>query len=172
MQCEQCGQADASVHLTQITDGAVRHLHLCAACAAKNGFRVEEPISLADLLAAPASASAPGAAASADEPRCPQCHMRLRDFRASSRLGCPACYDAFQAELEPMLLELHKSGTHVGKAPAAVQAIRDRQRQEEGLEQQLRHLIAAERFEEAARLRDELRSLRGESDAASPGDRP
>jgi len=160
MQCDYCGEPDATVHVTQLSEGEVKNLHLCSACAAKNGIDVEEPVSLADLLmkaAQAAGAEEPGAG-EADK-SCPSCHMRFGDFRKTSRLGCPACYEAFAGELEAILAGLHKSQVHIGKAPASVRAVRDRESLEKQLADRLKEAIAAERFEEAARVRDELRRL-------------
>ncbi len=169
MRCDYCGEPDATVHVTQLSEGEVKNLHLCATCAAKNGIHVDEPVSLADLLLKAAHGTDVAEAGGAADTRCPSCHMRLSDFRKTSRLGCPACYEAFADELAGILMGLHKSQAHVGKAPAAVLAIRSRQAQDERLVARLQEAIAAERFEEAARVRDELRILRAEPPEAAGG---
>ena len=38
MQCQECGQNEAVVHLTQIVDNDVTTRHLCEACAAEKGI--------------------------------------------------------------------------------------------------------------------------------------
>lgn len=159
MRCEACGEDDASVHLTQLLNGEMKKLHLCKGCAAKHGINVDDPVSLTDLLFKTEGEEPEG---TATDPHCPQCHMRLGDFRKTSRLGCPACYDAFRAELAPLLLGLHKHDLHAGKKPAGARLARDVKDREEALSRRLREAIAAERFEEAARLRDELKAYRDE----------
>jgi protein arginine kinase activator len=95
--------------------------------------------------------------------------MRLSDFKKTSRLGCPACYTAFAAELEPLLQGLHKSQSHAGKAPQGIRLAHDIQEQADTLSRRLRAAIAAEQFEEAARLRDDLKTLRDELSGEDAG---
>jgi protein arginine kinase activator len=165
MRCESCGEDDASVHLTQLLNGEMKKFHLCKDCAAKHGINVDDPVSLADLLFHP-EPSEPASKAKS-EPRCAQCHMRLGDFKKASRLGCPACYTSFSAELEPLLLGLHKRPLHTGKRPAGVRLEQDLQERTDLLSKGLKAAIAAEHFEEAARLRDEIKRVRddGREDA-------
>jgi protein arginine kinase activator len=49
MQCELCHQHEAVIHLTQVINGDVRKLHLCDACARESGVDVNNP-SLTELL--------------------------------------------------------------------------------------------------------------------------
>ena len=35
MQCDQCGERPAAIHLTQIVNNAVTQAHLCETCAAE-----------------------------------------------------------------------------------------------------------------------------------------
>ena len=153
MQCESCGEAEATVHLTQIVEGEVRKLHLCKDCARDSGINVDEPLSITDLLLNAGSPS-PLETTEADK-SCPRCHMRGSDFKKTSRLGCPYCYEAFAAGLAPILLSMHRSQQHVGKAPRQYRGVAV----EPGLkvlETQLKEAIATEQFEEAAQLRDRI----------------
>jgi protein arginine kinase activator len=161
MRCEYCGEEDATVHLAQLLNGEMKNLHLCKDCAGKNGINVDEPVSLSDLLLK-AGQAAGGEDEGKGDASCPQCHMRLSDFRKTSRLGCPACYDAFAVELAGILLGLHKSQYHAGKAPSGTRLSHDIQQRAEAISVRLKAAIAAEQFEEAARLRDELKPLQGE----------
>lgn len=40
MLCDSCKKADAVVHLTKIENGKRTELHLCAACAKKEGILI------------------------------------------------------------------------------------------------------------------------------------
>jgi protein arginine kinase activator len=161
MVCDQCGERDAVVHLTQIVDDQVTQLHLCEKCAAARG--VETTVNLpkhplGDFLQAVQQqlATAPGDAA-----RCAFCGQSQRDFKASGRLGCAHCYGAFEQGLRTLLRRVHGSATHVGRAyeppdpaaplpPASTLGL---------LRDQLREAIEREQFELAAELRDRIRGL-------------
>ena len=115
MTCEICKEHEATVHLTQVVDGAIRKLHLCEECAAKSGFDVHGPISITDILLGMGMQKE--AAGAAPERSCSRCHMRRTDFKKTGRFGCAECYEAFIDELPPLLKAMHRSDRHVGKVP-------------------------------------------------------
>jgi protein arginine kinase activator len=157
MQCELCKEKKATVHFKQVNDGAVQEMYICEACAARKGFDVGSPVGLSDFLFGIGSPG-PGEKPPADDRACPACHMRRSDFRKTSRLGCPSCYETFADELAPMLEDMHRGLAHVGKVPAgATPASRGA-----ALRQALEGAVAAQNFEEAARLRDLIRELSAE----------
>ena len=92
--------------------------------------------------------------------RCESCGFTQQDFKKSGRFGCPSCYDHFGSLLEPMLDTMHKGIAHTGKIPKRAlerKSIYERLTQ---LETDLDHAIKAERYEDAARFRDEINQVR------------
>jgi protein arginine kinase activator len=167
MNCELCKEREATVHLTQVIDGSIKKLHLCEECAAKSGIDVHGPISITDILLGMGikpkemEPVAAGGAASVVERTCPKCHMRRTDFKKTGRFGCGTCYEAFAEELPPLLKAMHRSEQHVGKVPAG-EAVRVRAATElASLETALKKAIDDEKYEEAARLRDQIALWRG-----------
>ena len=157
MQCDTCGEQEATVHLTQMVNGTVKKIHLCEQCAEQSGIDVNGPVSLSDVLF---GMGAPSAAPAGQDKSCKACGLTRGDFKKTSRLGCPACYDAFAEELEPLLAAMHKGTRHAGKVPAAEAAGQESGAEVEAMRQQLKEAIAAENYEEAARLRDLIRQER------------
>jgi protein arginine kinase activator len=155
MTCENCGERDAVVHLTQIEDSQVTTVHLCERCAAERG--VEPPPAgktpLGSFLAAIGDAETPD---SLEQERCPGCGATFAQFRETGRLGCAECWVAFEAPLRDLVRRLHGSTVHVGERyvprGAGVAA-----RSDEDLRERLRVAIETENFELAAELRDRLR---------------
>lgn len=158
MLCEVCQENDASVHLTQVSDGSVKKLHLCQQCASQSGLNIDSAMSLTDVL------FGLGATEEADvggvEKSCPVCHMRRTDFRKTSRLGCPTCYESFADELEPLLTGMHRGKTHAGKIPQGAARAMANDKPLADLRAQLSAAVKSEKYEEAARLRDLIRKLR------------
>jgi protein arginine kinase activator len=155
LKCDFCPQP-ATVHFTQINNNKVHNVDLCEDCAKKKGVTNPGGFSLADLLLK----AAPGAEASAPGIRCEQCGFTQNDFKKQGRFGCPACYDAFAAMLEPLLDGMHKGTKHAGKVPQAAvdrKSLYDRMTK---LELELTDAIKAERYEEAARFRDEINQMK------------
>ena len=166
MKCNQCGEREGVVSLTQIIDGDVRTVSLCAKCAAEKG--IETSLGVADtplggFLAALGESVDPDAPpVAALEARCPACGATLRDFRESGRVGCAECYLAFDAPLRELLRRLHGSTHHTGMRyangdSAAPPATREPETTAIELREELRRAIEAEQFELAAELRDRLR---------------
>jgi len=90
------------------------------------------------------------------------------EFRARGRLGCPQCYEVFRASLEPLLEKIHGGTQHVGKAPDESSAVdRSRERRLLELRRDLQTSVREERYEQAAKLRDELTRLEAEDAAAA-----
>ena len=162
MLCDNCGEREAAIHLTQIVDNSVTTLHLCPQCAAEKGVQTGAAVAkfpLSDFLASMGKGVAaelpPGQASKA----CDFCTATLEDFRESGRLGCPHCYQTFDSHLRDLLRRLHGSSQHVGKVYLSPEASEDdlRDRQLVALREQLRAAVDAENFELAAELRDRIR---------------
>ena len=155
LKCDLCGKP-ATVHLTQIINNKIHKVDLCEDCAQAKGVTDPSGFSLADLLLKASLNPEP----SADLIRCEQCGFTQADFKKLGRFGCPSCYDAFHGMLEPMLGSMHKGTTHVGKVPQrAVQrkSLYDRLTQ---LQLDLDQAIKSERYEDAARVRDEIHQVK------------
>jgi len=43
MQCDNCHERTAAIHLTQIMETTVTTLHLCEKCAAEKGINAKQP---------------------------------------------------------------------------------------------------------------------------------
>ncbi|MCR9245610.1 MAG: UvrB/UvrC motif-containing protein [bacterium] len=97
---------------------------------------------------------------------CPGCGMTVSEFRSKGRLGCPRCYETYRNDLVPLLQRIHEAQSHRGRLPgrlAAAPPATD-ERDLAQLRQRLEDAVRGERYEEAAKLRDDLRRLeRGES---------
>jgi protein arginine kinase activator len=157
MKCQICDNP-ATVHLTDIVNKKKRELHLCTKCARERNLIPEPPsaqqLDLKGLLNmlqhsfAQAGRDAPDGAPPVVE-ACEVCGLTLAEFRAEGRLGCEHDYESLRPALEPLLERIHRSTAHVGKAPRAIR-VREWQKQ-------MQAAVAAEDYEEAARLRDLIR---------------
>ena len=133
MLCEKCGKNTATVHTMQIINGVKTEAHLCPACAAQNGVEMRD---LFDEFQT--SFMLPG---------------MLRGV-----MGFMPVIPAFIAQPmaqtqtarpEPPVLGV--DGQPMAQAEDALAQLR----------RELQNAITAENFEEAARLRDEIRARQG-----------
>ncbi|MCM8796596.1 MAG: UvrB/UvrC motif-containing protein [Candidatus Omnitrophica bacterium] len=161
MLCDICGKNQATVHLTEIVDEQMNELHLCEECARKKSIEMEQQFGLSDLLAGMAEFEKPGSEVEgAATAKCPNCGLTYADFKKIGRLGCGECYVVFKRYLAPLLKRIHGSLNHIGKGPAVKGRRMSKKKAElEELRSKLQAAIAREAFEEAARLRDQIKEL-------------
>src|SRR5476651_2041416 len=156
LKCDLCSKP-ATVHLTQILNNKVHKVDLCEECAQAKGVTDPSGFSLADLLLKASLNPEPGGAGGVT---CEQCGFTQADFKKQGRFGCPACYDAFKSMLEPMLDNMHKGVTHTGKVPRRALERKSLYDRLTKLELDLTEAIKGERYEDAARARDEINQVK------------
>lgn len=160
MQCDNCGQNEAIIHLTHIEDNQVTTKHLCEECAAEKGLQPSgdaENFPLTDFLAQVGKATGESALGS-----CVFCGLRFEEFKKAGRLGCSQCYVSFESNLRGLLRRLHGGTQHVGKVylppnPSQAQTLE----RLAGLRRKLSKAVEREDFERAAEIRDLIRLLEG-----------
>ena len=115
--CRRC-QKPATLHITEVRKGDVTEIHLCETCARdyldqpESG---EEPAGEFEFEKLPETESDDTSAV--DDRACPHCSISFREFRSQGRLGCPYCYVEFEADLIPLLENIHGEVQHCGKLP-------------------------------------------------------
>ncbi len=160
MLCDICGKNPATVHLTEIIDDQMTELHLCEECARQKSTQMEQQFGLSDLLAGLAEFEKPLAKEKEQVAvKCPSCGLSYADFKKLGRLGCGDCYSAFKKYLGPLLKRIHGSSIHVGKSPLKVTKVLRKKIDAQDLRTKLQKAIEAEEFEEAARVRDQIKEL-------------
>jgi protein arginine kinase activator len=168
MLCDDCKERQASVHITKINNGQKTEKHLCEVCAEKAGelsFAADSQFAIQDFLKGMMGGGLAGLPQQRAETACPGCGMTFGDFSRSGKIGCGECYAAFGDRLEPLLRRIHGSGSHTGKVPrrgGGKLAVRQRLRQLKG---DLARHVSREEYEQAARVRDEIKALEGQLNA-------
>lgn len=112
---------------------------------------------------------------------CTACGTTYTEFKRTGLMGCEQCYKAFESQLLPLIERAHEGGSfHIGKTPkrlananperlalalaeaeARAQRIRD-------LIRELDAAVASEKYELAAKLRDQLRRMQQDKTSSSP----
>lgn len=153
--CQICGKP-ATVHLTQITGNKIVKIDLCEECAKAKGITDPEGFSMSELLGGGDAHSH----VSAESVVCASCGFTPKDFKKLGLFGCPDCYESFAPIIMPMLRTIHRDVTHRGKVPVRSLERMSYRTKVASLQSQLDEAVKEERFEDAARLRDELASFK------------
>ena len=163
MKCQHC-EKPATFHITELTGPEPAEVHLCESCAKSylTQSESEGPVapSLAGVLAKQLKlGQAAEELEKLDQRACPKCGITFYEFRNQGRLGCPYDYICFQAELEPLIINIHGDTEHLGKHPRRYAGGTEQRTQLIRLRREMKQAIVREDYEQAKELRDEIRSI-------------
>lgn len=160
MLCQKCHKNLASVRYAEVVDGKVSDLHLCQDCLKaqqedeQTGFELSEPSPFANRL----KSSALAQAATSTE-TCKSCSTSLSVIIETGKVGCAACYESFPAQIESVMEGIHIALTHRGKIPKLDDSRAQARSELQSKRALLKTALSLENYEDAAALRDEIRSL-------------
>ncbi len=143
-------------------------LHLCRECAIHlgyndvfSGFNVNLPGLFGSFL----NDMLPSVSPEKTE-RCPRCGSTFSDIAGEGKAGCSECYKTFYDKLLPSIRRMHGETRYQGKISAGREA--SAEIPDAGNADKIRELreamdkaVAAQNFEEAAKIRDEIKALEG-----------
>lgn len=157
MLCDICHKNIATVHLTEVVNDKVVEMHICQGCAKLKAEEIQEQFSISELLGGLVDI---GQIKKEDAVlKCASCGLTYAEFKKKGRFGCSTCYVTFKSKLSQLLKKIHGSIHHVGKSPLRKVTPSVGRASVKELKERLERAIQLEEYEEAARLRDELRRL-------------
>lgn len=172
MLCENCNQNEATIHYTEIMNGVMKEHHVCSECAKEldlgyysDGLNSELPFAklLTGLLASKMLLQQEN-----DNPMthiiCPKCGMNYNEFTKAGKFGCAECYNVFGPLIEEHIKKLHGNTVHTGKSYKSpddrIEPTEDFHTDLEILDAKLKEAITFENYEEAAKIRDEMKEIK------------
>lgn len=181
MLCQNCGKNEANIRYTQIINGVKKEIALCSSCAKKLGMEnLEMPINFNTFLGDFFNDYAETEflpMLQTNELKCKNCGMTYSDFINTGMFGCSNCYDVFSSPIDSLLKNLHGTAKHIGRGPEGKaetititknnstkqnknENVNDNKNNKKGsLEKELEKAIKEERYEDAAKIRDELKEM-------------
>lgn len=155
MLCDICHEREAVLVYTLVINNQKTELHLCESCAIKKGLiNSVSSLDLKDFI--PLISHRPDI----DKLKCPRCGLTYQEFMSLTKFGCSDCYKAFESELVSLVRRIHGSDEHIGKS--VVKRLQNGDKLFE-LKHRLKKAIESESYEEAARIRDELKKYQKSS---------
>lgn len=157
MKCQKCS-GRATIHITELADAELAEFHLCEDHARRYLAQVD-PFTFGPEPLESEPATPPKEAAQKLQRTCPVCGTTFKEFCDRGRLGCAHCYRIFGDQLEPLMLNMHGDSEHSGKTPErGAEQSRQRTRLLQ-LRREMDQAAAAEDYERASQLRDEIRRI-------------
>ena len=178
MKCENCGKNNANVKYTQIINGEKKQMFLCEECSQKlgiNDLHFNMPINftsfLSDFFNDMNDISLMPSLDNVNTIKCKKCGLTWDDFLHTGKFGCSNCYDDFELRIDPILRSMQGATNHVGRlgevrqGNSVKQNLDDKIQKEENenvrkiekLKNDLKQAIKEERYEDAAKIRDEIK---------------
>ncbi len=175
MLCENCKKREANVCYSENINGVKREMHLCEECSKELG--ISEQMNFNMGLDFPSIFGGifedfPMLLNEVKDVTCKTCGLSFDDIVSNGRLGCPDCYETFESRLDPILKRLQGSNRHTGRLGEIPEKKIDIKKTEkkketetskeskiEKLEKDLKDAIKEEKYEEAAKIRDEIKKL-------------
>ena len=148
--CDDCGKKPPKFHLSEIVNGTSKEINLCEDCANKNEeFKFNSSFTIQNLLAG--LFEIPSDADIKIEQQnalcCDNCETTYSEFKQTGKFGCSKCYSSFS-----------------GKIPKRTGGKVLVKKEIETLKNRLNKAVKDEEFEQAAKLRDEIKKLNEEMD--------
>lgn len=178
MLCDNCGKREANVRYSENINGRKKEMNLCEECSKKLGIGQMDfniPIdfssffgSFMDELTTPEFMPM---LKELKTLRCDSCGYTFDDIANTGRLGCKDCYDVFEERLNPIIRKVQGADHHVGRIGKIIdqkieskgQPKKEEKNKEmskiEKLQEDLKVAIQEERYEDAAKIRDEIKKL-------------
>lgn len=186
MLCQNCGKNEVNFRYTQIVNGVKKEMALCDNCAKKlglyNDMDFNMPISmssfLGDMLSDYKDEAFLPSFSSIVTSECNNCKTSYDEFIESGLLGCENCYNIFSNKIDSLLKNIHGSNRHVGRISKFIENnnnldkankseknynLKDKSiklgniSKIEELKEKLNKAIKEERYEDAAKIRDEIK---------------
>lgn len=160
MLCQKCGVKNATTHIQKSINGVEEELMLCSDCAAKLGYNELSFFTgglLGSLLGADIAQQTIGNAL-----RCPGCGISFEEIARLGKVGCAQCYERFGDRLTPTIEKLHGRAGHIGKVPNGAEQKKPEKPLIDRLREELAKAIETQEFEQAAKLRDQIKALEEE----------
>ncbi len=170
MLCDNCKQKEASIHYTQVINDSKIELNLCDDCAKKKGMPMKTTLSVNDIFQGLLDMTLglspnylDSGSMKTETARCDNCGMSFEEFRETGMFGCNICYSTFNTQLNKIIKSMQANVKHTGKLPIKMGSALIKERTIENFKTELETAINEERYEDAAKLRDQIRELRKEN---------
>lgn len=186
MLCQKCNKNEANVKYTEIINGEKREMMLCEECSHELGIdniNFNMPIDFSSFFGGLLEDEEYGTSEfmplfqPVKELKCNNCNMTYDDFINQGKFGCPDCYDVFESKIDSLLKRIHGNNEYLGRKPInRLSNKKDNANNDNGtnkdknleikdvkvnklekLQQDLKKAISEERYEDAAKIRDEIK---------------
>jgi len=180
MKCDNCGKNNANVRYLRNINGVKKEMNLCEECSQKLGITdigFNMPIDFSSFLGGFwedfENSDLLSLMENSNEVRCKGCNSTFEEIMNTGKFGCPECYETFETEIDEIMNKLHGKNRHIGRLGKYEQAKVESKNLDKSikegvsegkdklveLKERLKELVKEENYEEAAKVRDEIKEI-------------
>ncbi|MGL5152878.1 MAG: UvrB/UvrC motif-containing protein [Clostridium sp.] len=165
MKCDKCGKREAIINIIKVSKEEEKSLWLCEECAKEMvglSPSKEEVIDgkfqglINGFIQALNTTKKSG---ELEKLKCDFCGYTYMNFKDSGEVGCENCYRAFNTQIRPIVKRIHGDLEHIGKIPKRTGKEIIISKNLKRLRYDLQKAIIDEEYEEAAIIRDKIKSI-------------
>ncbi len=183
MLCENCKKREANVRYSENINGVKKEMHLCEECSRKLGITsqmdfkmpsLDIPSFFGSFLEDFSTSEFMPLLNEVKQLTCDSCGSTFDDIINTGKYGCANCYDVFEDRMDPILKKLQGANRHSGRLGKTSnnkvkfeskngETIQENENSKENklskLQDDLKQAIKEERYEDAAKIRDEIKKM-------------
>ncbi len=178
--CDNCGKREANVRYSENINGRRKELKLCEECSKKLGITNMDfsmPIDFSSFFGGfIEDFTTPEFMPLLNEIKtlkCNQCGYTFDDIADTGKLGCGNCYGVFEERLDSIIKRIQGANHHIGRVGKVIDSKieekisskfsnkKENKKEDklEKLQEDLKQAIKEEKYEEAAKIRDEIKKM-------------
>ena len=187
MICQNCNENEANVKYTEIINGEKREMMLCEECSHELGLdnvNFNMPIDFSSFFGGLLESEKYNEHEfmplfqNIKELKCEKCNMTYDEFVEQGKFGCEECYNVFSNKIDTILKRFHGDNKHLGRKSVGAGHTSLQKEKNVGatisrsqskntednmlneLQKELKKAISDERYEDAAKIRDQIKNLK------------
>ena len=171
MKCQKCKKKTATVIYTENINGKKTKYSICEDCAKEldiDNIIIDEFNN--SLFKSFFKQNLVQEKKQQESKKCSVCGCTFEDIIKNEKLGCSNCYEEFSEKLDLIFKKMHGKNRHIGRkldeskeeidSTEKVKTVAAEVKNTEILEIKLKELIQNEEYEEAAKIRDEIKKIK------------
>lgn len=148
MICQKCKLREATGYMEKTIGGVKTRIYVCPECFKQAQLEMFSSFDDLGLFSGLSGVHGGGV-------KCSKCGTTLKEIQDSCFVGCPYCYTELREHLKPILRNIQSAAMHIGSGP-------DEKIDEVAqLEAELRKAVECENYEQALKLQDKIKKLKG-----------
>lgn len=150
MLCQKCKMREATGYMEKTVGGVKTRVYVCPECFKQAQLEMFSSLDDFGLFS--------GLSGNSPKVKCSKCGTSLREISETCFVGCPYCYEELGEQIKPIIRNIQSAAMHIGSGPDVSDGSINEISQ---LEEQLKIAVNNENYEQALKISERLKALKG-----------